>query len=80
MGAVFVLVLERHEKGDENCHKLERRMAKKLPTMQDTWICSLGWEDPLEKGMASSILARRIPWTLQPGRLSPWGCKELDKY
>ena len=39
-----------------------------------------GWEDPLEKGAAthSSILAWRIPWTEEPGRLQLWGCKELD--
>ena len=39
--------------------------AKTLPAMQKTWVQSLGWEDPLEKGMAthSSILAWRIPWT-----------------
>ena len=37
-----------------------------LPAVQDTWVRSLGWEDPLEKGMAThlSILAWRIPWTL----------------
>ena len=45
---------------------------------QETWVRSLGWEDPLEKEMAthSSILAGKIPWTEKPG--SPWGCKELD--
>ena len=39
--------------------------------MKETWVQSLGWEDPLEKGMAihSSILAWRIPWTEEPGRL-----------
>ena len=48
--------------------------------MQDTQVRSLGWEDPLEEGMAthSSILAWRIPWTEEPGGLSPWGHKELD--
>ena len=43
-------------------------------------VQSLGWEDPLEKGMAthSSIIAWRIPWTEEPGGLySPWGHKEL---
>ena len=46
--------------------------------MQEMWVRSLGWKDPLEKEMAahSSILAWRIPWTEEPG--SPWGCKELD--
>ena len=44
-------------------------MIKKPPAMQETWVQSLGWEDPLEKGMAthSSILAWRIPWTEEPG-------------
>ena len=39
--------------------------------MQETWVLSLGWEDPLEKGMAthSSILAWRIPWTEEPNGL-----------
>ena len=43
-------------------------MAKNLPAMQDTWIRSLGWEDPLEMGTAthSKILAWRIPWTEEP--------------
>ena len=55
-------------------------MGKNVPTMQKTWVRSLGREDPLEKGMAthSSILAWRIPWTEEPGRHSPWGCEELD--
>ena len=49
--------------------------------MQETWIQSLCWEDPLERGMAthSSILAWRIPWTEKPGRLqSMGGRKESD--
>ena len=39
-----------------------------------------GWEDPLEKGMTthSNILARRIPWTEEPGVYSPWSCEESD--
>ena len=43
---------------------------------QETWVRYLGWEDPLEKGMAtlSSILAWRIAWTAY----SSWGCKKLD--
>ena len=45
--------------------------VKNLPAMQETWVPSLGWEDPLEKGMAthSSILARKFPWTEEPGWL-----------
>ena len=45
--------------------------GKRLPAMQETWVRSLGWEDPLEKEMAthSSILGWRIPWTEEPGGL-----------
>ena len=45
---------------------LVAQLVKNLPAMQETWVQSLGWEEPLEKGMAipSSILARRIPWTV----------------
>ena len=48
---------------------LVAQMVKNLPAMQVTWIQSLSWEGPLEKGMAthSSILAWRIPWTEEPG-------------
>ena len=44
---------------------------RNLPAIQETWVRSLSWEEPLEKEMAthSSILARRIPWTENPGRL-----------
>ena len=56
------------------------QMVKNLPAMWETWVQSLGWEDPLEKVMAthSSILAWRIPWTEEPGRKAPWGHKESD--
>ena len=56
-------------------------MVKNLPVTWEIQVRSLGQEDPLEKGMATyfSILAWRIPWTEEPGRLhSPWGLKELD--
>ena len=45
------------------------QMVKNLPAMWKTWVRSLAWEDPLEKGMAthSSILAWRIPWTEELG-------------
>ena len=45
---------------------LVAQLVKNLPTMRETWVQSLGWEDPLEKGKAthSSILAWRIPWTV----------------
>ena len=50
-------------------------MVKNLPAMQETWLLSLGHEDPLEKGLAthSSILAWRIPWTEELGRLQSRG-------
>ena len=50
---------------------LVAQTVKNLPIMQETQVQSLGWEDPLEKGMTthSSILAWRIPWTEEPGRL-----------
>ena len=50
-------------------------MVKNLPVIQEIWIRSLGWEDPLEKEMAthSSILDWRIPWTEEPGGLRSMG-------
>ena len=56
------------------------QMVKNLLVMQGTWVPSLGWEDLLEKEMAiySSILACRIPWTEEPGRLQSVDCKESD--
>ena len=50
-------------------------MVKNLPAMQATRVRSLGWEDSLEKEMAahSSILAWKIPWTAEPGRLPSMG-------
>ena len=52
------------------------QLVNNPPAMRETWVLSLGWEDPLEKGTAthSSILAWRIPWTIY----TPWGRKELD--
>ena len=51
--------------------------VKNLPAMQETWVQSLGWEDPLEEQMVThpSILAWRIPWTEEPGRLWSMGSK-----
>ena len=51
------------------------QMVKNLPAVQETWVQSLGWDDPLEKGMAihSSILAWRIPWTEERGGLQSTG-------
>ena len=49
--------------------------VKNLPAVQESWVRSLGWDDPLEKGMAThySILAWRIPWTEEPGGLLSMG-------
>ena len=50
---------------------LVAQRVRNLPAMQETWVQSLGWEDPLEKGMASHscIHAEKIPWTAEHGRL-----------
>ena len=55
-------------------------IVKNPPAMQETWVQSLGWEDALEKEMAtySSTLAWRIPWTEEPGELQSIGSQELD--
>ena len=59
---------------------LVAQLVKNLPTMQETWVQFLGLEDALEKVMAthSSILAWRIPWTGEPGRLQSMGTQESD--
>ena len=59
---------------------LVAQMVKNLPTMQETWVQSLGQEDSLEEGMAthSSILAWKISWTEEPGGLQPCIHREAD--
>ena len=58
---------------------LVAQTVKRLPTMQETWVRSLGREDPLEKEMAphSSTLAWKIPWTQEPGRLQSMGLRRV---
>ena len=58
---------------------LVAQMVKNLPEMQETWVRSLDWEDPLEKGMAthSSVLAWSTPWTEEPGGLQSTEVTEL---
>ena len=58
---------------------LGAQLVKNLPAMQETSVRLLGWEDPLEKGMAThfSILAWRIPWTEDPGRLQSMGFQRV---
>ena len=55
------------------------QMVKRLPAMRETWVQSLGWEDPLEKEMAthSSTLAWKIPWMEEPGRLQSTGSQRV---
>ena len=56
-------------------------MVRNLPAMQETWVLSLGWEDPLEKRMAthSNILAWRILWTEGPGGLQFMGLQRVGR-
>ena len=58
---------------------LVAQTVKRLPTMWETWFQSLGWEDLLEKETAthSSILAWKIPWTEEPGRLQSMGSRRV---
>ena len=58
---------------------LVAQRVKNPPTMQETRVCSLGWEDPVEDGMAthSSILAWRLPWTKESGRLQSMGSQRV---
>ena len=58
---------------------LVAQKVKCLPAMQETWVLSLGWEDPLEKEMAthSSILAWKIPCTEESGRLQSMGSQRV---
>ena len=55
------------------------QMVKNLPAIKETWVQSLGQEDPLEKGMAThfSILARKTPWTEEPGGLQSMGSQRV---
>ena len=55
-------------------------MVKNLTALLEMWIPSLGWEDPLEKGKAihSNILAWRIPWTEEPGKLNSMELTQLS--
>ena len=55
------------------------QMVKNLPVMQETWVQTLGWEDSLEKGLAtySRVLAWRIPWIEKPGGLQSLGSQRV---
>ena len=58
---------------------LVAQMVKRLPTTREPWVQSLGWEDPLEKEMAthSSVLAWKIPWVEDRGRLQSMGSQRV---
>ena len=80
MGSEFIFrvnILKTTFKGWVSCelYLLVAQMVKNLPAMQETQVWSLGWEDPLEKGMAtpSSVLAWEIPWTEHPVRPQSMG-------
>ena len=62
----FLLCILNQEKYSFSIQHIVAQLVKNPPAMQETWVQSLGWEDPLKKGKAthSSILARRIPWTV----------------
>ena len=58
---------------------LVAQLVKNPPEMQETWVQSLSWEDPMKKGMAthSTVLAWTIPWTEEPGRLQSTGSQRV---
>ena len=66
-----------------SCHSasLVAQRVQRLSAVQETWVQSLGGEDPLEKEMAthSSTLAWKIPWTEEPGRLQPMGSQRVGQ-
>ena len=65
--------------GQVTSASLVAQAVKCLSSMQETWVRSLGWEDPLEKEMAihSSTIAWKIPWTEKPGKLQPMGSQRV---
>ena len=78
----FLLMLHIHHRSDILSHiasPLVAQMVKNLPTMWETWVQSLDWEDPLKKGTAtcSGILAWGIPWTEEPGGLQSTGSQRV---
>ena len=65
----------------ESRASLVAQMVKNLPSMQETWVPSLGWEYLLEKEMTthSSIFAWEIPWTVEPGKLQSMGLQRVKR-
>ena len=83
LGGIFSPVFELPRSHSElHRDSLVAQMVKNLPAVQETWVLLLGWEDPLKKGMAthSSILAWRIPWTEEPGRLQSMGSQRVGHH
>ena len=80
---IFLLHFSQVQKKNESVQvpraSLMAQRLKRLPAMRETWVRSLGWEDPLEKEMAthSSILARGIPWTEEAGGLQSTGSQRI---
>ena len=66
---------------ENDLDSLMAQTVKCLPTVQETQVQSLGWEDPLEKGLVthSSILAWKIPWTEESGRLQSMGLRRVGR-
>ena len=79
MGGSWWRVLTKSGHLEKGKSSLVAQMVKRLSTMQETRVQSLGREDPLEKEMAthSSILAWKIPWTGEPGRLQSMGLQRV---
>ena len=71
------LITERPEQSSSSPEKAQT--VKHLPAVRETWVRSLGWEDPLEKDMAthSSTLAWKIPWREEPSRLQFMGSQRV---
>ena len=69
------------DKSFEKWTSLVAQTVKRLSTMQETWVPSLGREDPLEKEMSphSSTIAWKIPWTEEPGRLQSMGSQRVGR-
>ena len=67
------------ETGIDTHASLVAQLVKNLPAVHETWVRFLGWEDPLEKEVAthSSILAWKISWTLEPARLQSKGSQRV---
>ena len=80
MGSFFEFLSDPLGKAGLGGAMLVAQRVKPLPTVRETWVRSLGQKDPLEKEMAthSSILAWRIPWTEESGKLQSMGSHELD--